>query len=266
MLLRLFSFMLLIITSCCFAEEITIVLTGTSEIGQETIERIVEGGKKVLVIGRDSNKLEKLSQRHNCYTFQIAFEDSSRILEFNEYLREENFLITGFVLITPRPPFAREILPPESSWFEMFRICYTRPLELLKIALPYFRENASLVILSGVTSVEALPEFASYGVLRKMWLAEAKSLAWELGSRGIIVNTVSAGFVMTSLYLEKWEKEANSKHIGMKELLIEKAAKYPSGRISTKKDIAEAIYFFLSGASNITGQNLVVDGGLTQVY
>lgn len=187
-------------------------------------------------------------------------------MAFEEYLREKELVIRGFVIITPRPAFALEILPSEDSWMEMFRVCYTRPLEVLKISSPYFKGNSQLVVLSGVTSVQAVPEYASYGVLRKIWLAEAKSLAWMLGAKGISVNTVSPGVVQTSVHLDKWRNEAKARKISLDEFLDEKAKSYPSKKNTSKKDVAEAICFFLSGQSNITGQNLVVDGGVSQVY
>lgn len=266
MLFRICISILVISINFCFTEEVTIVLTGTSEIGQEIIKTISEKNRKILALGRNQNKLEKLSQKYDCRIFQMDFANDNCLINFSEYLKKENIDISGFVIITPRPTFSNETLPSENSWFEMFRICYTRPLEFLKISIPYFSQNAQLVILSGVTSVQALPEYASYGILRKMWLAEAKSLAWELGAKGITVNTVSPGLVMTSSHLNKWQKEANSRNIQIDELLAEKVKNYPSRKISTKKDVAEAVYFFLSGVSNITGQNLVVDGGLSQVY
>lgn len=263
---RLFFSISILLTSSCLAEDVTVVLAGTSEIGQEIVKTVSNRGQKVLVIGRDRNKLDRLSERYNCDTFNLDFADLDSLASFGESIRNRNFTISGFVLITPRPPFFDEALPSEQAWSEMFQLCYTRPLEVLKMSLPLFSENARLVILSGVTSVQALPEYASYGVLRKMWLAEAKSLAWNLGSKKITVNTVSPGLVITSHHLKKWKEEASLKGMELKDLMTEKAKSYPSRKITTKKDVAEAILFFLEGNSNITGQNLVVDGGLSQAY
>lgn len=266
MAFRLFFSALIILTNFCFGEEITVVLTGTSEIGQELVKEISKKNEKVLVIGRDKNKLKHLSQKYKCHTLTMDYNNSDDIENLNQYLKNKNTTIAGFVIITPRPLFADKALPSEDSWLGMFQLCYTRPLEILKISLPYFNKDAQVVILSGTTSVQASPQYASYGVLRKMWLAEAKSLAWELGAKGISVNSVSPGLVMTSHHLKTYQEEANSKNIPIEKILDEKAKSYPSQKMTTKKDVAKAICFFLSGNSNITGQNLVVDGGLSQVY
>lgn len=256
----------MIFTNLCSSEEVTVVLSGTSEIGQEVVKVISNEGKKALVIGRNQSKLRKLSLKYKCHIFQMDFNDCSNILELNQYLGMKSIKIKGFVIITPRPLFYDKALPTEESWHELFRLCYTRPLETLKASLPYFSRNAHIVILSGITSVQALPEYASYGVLRKMWLAESKSLAWELGSEGICVNTVSPGLVMTSHHLKKWQDEANLKKITLDVLLAEKAKNYPTNRLTTTTDVAKAINGFLNTNCNVTGQNLVVDGGLSPVY
>ena len=83
-----------------------------------------------------------------------------------------------------------------------------------------------------------------------------KSLAKELGAKGITVNAVAPGFIDTDM--TKVLKDE------VKEQLL---AQIPLNRLGQTKDIAETVAFLASDkASYITGQTLFVDGGLTLVH
>ncbi len=265
MFLRYFFIFLLSFSSFSFAKELTLVLSATSEIGQDLLQLLAEKGEDVLLLARDKNKLEKLSQDYAFPSINLDLEEPASFSKLSTYLEEENAKLKGFVLITPRPSF-KEALPSEAEWLAMFRTCYTRPLELLKLALPYFKPGSQLLVLSGLSSVQVIADHASYGVLRKMWLAEAKSLSLELGAKGIAVNSVSPGAVVSSTHLKKWRLEAKREGISFDEFIEKKKKNYPLAKLTSCRDVAEAIYFFLEAKSNITGQNLIVDGGFSKVY
>ena len=81
----------------------------------------------------------------------------------------------------------------------------------------------------------------------------AKAVAKELGSRGITCNAVAPGFIETDMTTDLPAE--------MKESVVKTA---PLGRLGTPADIAGVVLFFASDdAGYITGQTLVVDGGLT---
>jgi len=262
MILRLLTLFLLL--SCfCEAKELVAVLCATSEIGQEVTAALKREKLEPLLIGRNSAKLHSLCSQYDCQGLEIdlSVDDFSQL---DAYL-DPKVRVNGVVLITPRPAWGKGVLPEESAWLDMFRLCFTRPLEVLKRLHPFMNDDAQVVILSGTTSVHAMPAYASYGVLRKMWLAEAKSLARELG-RGICVNTVSPGVVATKRHMARWQAEASANHISLDNFLKKKVADYPAGKLTTPKDVAEAILFFLKGGSNANAQNLVIDGGVSPVY
>ena len=80
----------------------------------------------------------------------------------------------------------------------------------------------------------------------------AKSLAKEIGSRGITVNTVAPGFIDTDM-----TKELADEH---KNVLLESIA---LGRLGDPKEIACAVSFLASeGAAYITGETIHVNGGM----
>jgi NAD(P)-dependent dehydrogenase (short-subunit alcohol dehydrogenase family) len=83
-----------------------------------------------------------------------------------------------------------------------------------------------------------------------------ETLALELGPRGIRVNAVSPGPVIT---------EAFNEVLGIGDRLEELERTIPLGRLGTPDDIAAAVVYLASPASSwVTGQNILVAGGRTQ--
>lgn len=94
---------------------------------------------------------------------------------------------------------------------------------------------------------------ANYAASKAGLIGLTKSVAKELGSRGITCNAIAPGFIETDMTTDLPAE--------MRERVVSTA---PAGRLGTGADIAGAVLFFASDeASYITGQTLTVDGGLT---
>jgi enoyl-[acyl-carrier protein] reductase III len=124
---------------------------------------------------------------------------------------------------------------------------------LAQQAVPMMRDGGRIIALSSLGASRAIPQYAFIGASKAALEAVARSLAQELGARGIRVNTVSAGVVDTDAL----------KHFPNREqLLAEYARRTPAGPTLTAEDVANAVYLLcLPEASMITGHTLVVDGG-----
>jgi len=83
-----------------------------------------------------------------------------------------------------------------------------------------------------------------------------RALATDLACKGILVNTLSPGFVQTAL------TEKTMGQDGIKEV----CEQIPAGRLAMPEEIAEVAAFLVSGNNTyLTGQNIIVDGGFTNV-
>ena len=124
---------------------------------------------------------------------------------------------------------------------------------LAQEAVPLMREGGRIIGLSSLGAIRAIPHYAFVGASKAALESVARSLAQELGPRGIRVNTVSAGVVDTDAL----------KHFPNREqLLAEYARRTPGGPTLSPEDVANAVYLLcLPEASMITGHTLVVDGG-----
>ncbi|HMS54932.1 MAG TPA: 3-oxoacyl-[acyl-carrier-protein] reductase [Fimbriimonadaceae bacterium] len=110
-----------------------------------------------------------------------------------------------------------------------------------------------IVNLSSIVGLGGAAGQANYAAAKAGLVGLTKSVAKEFGSRGITCNAIAPGFIETDMTAELPE--------AFREQVTKSA---PAGRLGTGMDIAAAVLFLASEESAyITGQTLVVDGGLT---
>lgn len=117
--------------------------------------------------------------------------------------------------------------------------------------------GGTMVFVASVSGLQSAPMHSAYGAAKAGLMSLVRSAAVELGPRGIRVNAVAPGVVWTprvSGYLGEEGKARNAENA-------------PLRRVALPADIAAAILFLTSDLSSyVTGQTLVVDGGVTAKF
>ena len=127
-----------------------------------------------------------------------------------------------------------------------FRVAKRATKGLLKL-----KRGRLIFVGSGVGSVGAAGQ-VNYSASKSGLVGRARSIARELGSRGITANVIAPGFVETDMTSSLDEKRRS-----------DIAAQVPLGRFCSAEEIAEVVSFIASSkASYITGAIIPVDGGL----
>ena len=126
---------------------------------------------------------------------------------------------------------------------------------LAQRAAPMMTDGGRIIAMSSLGSVRAMPNYAFIGASKAALESLVRSLAQELGPRGIRVNAVSAGVV---------ETDALSYFPNREELVASFKARTPAGPVLTPEDVAGAVYLLtLPEAAMINGATLFVDGGFS---
>lgn len=126
--------------------------------------------------------------------------------------------------------------------------------DLVRRLLPKFESGGSILALSSEGAVRAVPQYCLVGSSKGALESLVRHLAAELAPRGIRVNTLASGTVLT----DAWKVLPDSER-----RLAEARARSPLGRLNTAEEVALAAQFLCSAAaSGVVGHTLVVDGGL----
>jgi 3-oxoacyl-[acyl-carrier protein] reductase len=156
--------------------------------------------------------------------------------EFGRELSTQNVVLDGAVLMAPQLPRSSDPLPSNDTWREAFQNSFVGPLALLKEAMahmlpdPRNGRRSKVVIISAISSAQVIGNYALSNAIRAAWAAEAKTLAFALGQRGIHVNTLSLGGILTPHYTKSIEERAASAGVTFEERLAEETSNVPLGK------------------------------------
>jgi enoyl-[acyl-carrier protein] reductase III len=125
--------------------------------------------------------------------------------------------------------------------------------KVIKLLLARLSKGSSIVAVSSWGALRSQPSYAAVGSSKGALEALARHLAVELAPRGIRVNILTAGAVLT----DAWKVLPDAEN-----RIAEAIRRTPAGRLVTAEEVAYGAQFLFSdAASGIIGQSLVIDGG-----
>ena len=225
-----------------------LVSGGTKGIGGAIVTKLLDEGYSVIATTRDKTKANILEHK-NLTVENLDLSSKDSVSEFQE--KVESFkpsILINNAGVTKDNLFLRM---SENDWTEVIETNLNGTNRLTKIFLKGMIKNkwGRIINIGSVSGLMGNPGQTNYASSKAALEGFTRSLAKEIGSRNITVNLVSPGFIntdMTSgLTIEKLESQI------------------PLGRMGNPSDVASLVAFLASeGAGYITGQTLVVDGGL----
>jgi 3-oxoacyl-[acyl-carrier protein] reductase len=145
----------------------------------------------------------------------------------------------------------------DEDWQAVLDVNLTSAFRLSRAALKGMmkRRHGRIVGITSVVGVTGNPGQANYAASKAGMIGMTKSLAAEVGSRGITVNCVAPGFIATAM-TDVLKDEQRTALLG----------RIPAGRLGDVADIgASVVYLASDEASYVTGQTLHVNGGMAMI-
>lgn len=240
----------------------TALITGASRgIGRAIALSFAQSGADVALVARDGQKLENLAKeiRELGRTAQVitadlsaedAVESICTALDFDAL----NILVNNaggnsFMSTTEKMRL--------SGWRKTMHLNLDSLVALTQGVIPRLVNsgNGSVINVSSVAGLRGSPFMSHYGAAKAAVISFSRSLAVELATQGVRVNSLVPGWIETDLtdFLRE-TKEAESGAL----------SRVPMGRWGRAEEISAAALFLASDASSfMTGQELIVDGGLS---
>lgn len=243
-------------------ENKNIVITGgSSGFGLATAQLLVAEGARVLISGRDQDRLDAARDQLGDSAIVVRSDAASLpdIDALADRVKAEfgtadalfaNAGVNGFA------PFAST---SEELFDELMSINAKGPYFTVQKLAPLLAQGSGVVLTTSVANVLGLPALSAYGASKAALRSMTRSLARELDPQQIRVNAVSPGPIDSGILEKAMPQQA------AEETKTQMAADNPMLRMGTPTEVAKAVVFLAFEATYTTGAELAVDGGGSQL-
>ena len=241
----------------------TILVTGaTRGIGKQIADDLALLGAELILTGTHPDQIaelnelaqsENLQRKYYCVDLLNKVSLDDFILKLESYPKIDALVNNAGI---NRLNFINDIL--ENDWNEMLAVNLSAPFRLLKTVSKKMisHQYGRVINIASIFSKISKEKRSAYSATKFGLHGLTVGVSNDLARHNILVNTLSPGFVMTDL------TRKNLSSIEMVQLVDQ----VPAKRLAEVKDISNVAVFLLSDQNSyLTGQNIVVDGGFTNV-
>jgi NAD(P)-dependent dehydrogenase (short-subunit alcohol dehydrogenase family) len=243
--------------------KVAVVTGGNSGIGLATAKRLQQEGARVAISGRSKKTLDEAVKAIGNGVLAVQ-ADVAKLADLDKLYTEVSqklgkidvlFVNAGIAKFAPLANTS------ESTYDEQFEINTKGAYFTIQKAIPLLNDGASIILNTSVADIKGQIGASAYSATKAALRSFARTAAAELAERGIRVNTVAPGPIVTPIYgrmgLPKEAVDEFAKQIGVK---------VPLKRFGQPEEVAATVAFLASqDASYITGVEINVDGGWGQI-
>lgn len=243
------------------ANQIAVITGGTAGIGKSIALKFAEHGAKVFIFGTNAGRgrevmdeIHRLTGADTAVFYQVDVSNGQAVEEAMKKIFETEGRID--ILINNAGITRDQLLMKmsEEEWDQVLdtnlKSCYHTCRAVVRSMMK--ARKGKIINVSSVVALMGNPGQVNYAASKAGMIGLTKALAKEVGSRGISVNCIAPGFIVSHMTDVLTQDQKNA--------LLEKI---PMGRMGEAVEIANAALFLASPLANyVTGQVLAVDGGM----
>jgi NAD(P)-dependent dehydrogenase (short-subunit alcohol dehydrogenase family) len=243
--------------------KVAVVTGGNSGIGLATAKHLQQEGARVAISGRSKKTLDEAVKAIGNGVLAVQ-ADVAKLADLDKLYTEVSqklgkidvlFVNAGVAKFAPLAETS------EGTYDEQFEINTKGAYFTIQKAIPLLNDGASIILNTSVADIKGQIGASAYSATKAALRSFARTAAAELAERGIRVNIVAPGPIVTPIYgrmgLPKEAVDEFAKQIGVK---------VPLKRFGQPEEVAATVAFLASqDASYITGVEINVDGGWGQI-
>ncbi len=239
-----------------------VIVTGASSgIGKAAAELFLDSGASVTVVGRNQGVLTALAGQARGGKAWVVTGDLAEPSACESCMEQAASVMGGVdVLINAAGVIKSGSIESTSMdvWDQMMNINLRSVFHLMKLAAPHLeRVRGNIVNVSSVTGNRSFPGVLAYCVSKAGLDQLTRCAALELAPKGIRVNAVSPGVVVTNLH-----RSGGMSDEAYAAFLEHSKTTHPLGRVGNAAEVADLIGFLASERAGwITGATVSIDGG-----
>jgi 3-oxoacyl-[acyl-carrier protein] reductase len=247
----------------CFRNKTVLITGATRGIGKSIAEVFAEAGANLILTGTKNVEIENLNKNlkakgiENIQYWQADFSDQDSIVKFlNRISNLEKIDVcinnAGINIVNNFVDSTYE------DFLKIQEVNLNIPYRILKEVAPKMLQQnyGRIVNIASIWSVVSREGRSMYSTSKSGLIALTKTLSVEWASHNVLVNAISPGFTLTEL----------TNKTNTKEQLETIQKLIPARRLAEPVEMARVVAFLCSDLNTyLTGQNIVIDGGFTNV-
>jgi NAD(P)-dependent dehydrogenase (short-subunit alcohol dehydrogenase family) len=242
-----------------------LIYGGGTGLGLACAEALMAAGAAAFITGRRRDKLEEARQRlaplGRIGLAEGDFTDEGDVARVTEQAVAFMGGLDTLVVSSGRSSIGSALDATTADFRAVMETNLLGPFLAVRTAAPHLVAGApaSIILIASIVAEVAMRERVAYCTSKAGVLGMTRAMALDFADKGVRVNAISPSLVLTDLARSIMAKEKDPAAT-----LKRREAQHPLGRLGRPEDIgAAAVYLAAEESSWTTGQNLVLDGGMT---
>jgi 3-oxoacyl-[acyl-carrier protein] reductase len=248
-----------------------IVAASSEGMGRAAAEAFAREGAQVAMCARTETTLRQAADQIRAetgaevYAEPLDVTDSGAVQRFVEQAAKRFGRLDVCVTNAGGPPAKNFLSVTTDEWRKAVDQNFLSVVHLAKAVIPYMQRHrwGRIITITSVSVKQPIPDLIMSNAVRAAVVGLVKSISNEFGKDGILANNVAPGYTTTERLQELAGTRALAAGVSTQKIYEEWAADAPVKRLADPKEVADTIVWLASErASYITGQTILVDGGI----
>lgn len=247
---------------------VALVLAGSKGLGRGCAEELARTGHRLVICARGEEDLARAAEELRADGAEVAtavvdVASPEGVAAAFRAVGDAYGRLDVLVCNAGGPPPGDFAKVTEDDWRTAFELTLMSVVRSVEHALDRMGGGGRIIIVGSSSVRMPIPNLVLSNVFRPGLAGLTKSLAVELGPRGITVNIVSPGRIATDRVATLDAAAAQRQGVDAAEVRAQSEARIPMGRYGEPRELGAMVAFLASPAAGyVTGQTILVDGGM----